>query len=31
MPLVRRVQLGGLFLMALIVSIVFLMVVKPAF
>lgn len=31
MPLVRRVQLGGLFLMALIVSIVFLMVIKPAF
>ncbi len=29
MRLVRRVQLGGLFLMALIVSIVFLMVVKP--
>jgi hypothetical protein len=29
--LIRRVQLGGLFLMALIVSIVFLMVVKPAF
>ncbi len=27
--LIRRVQLGGLFLMALIVSIVFLMVVKP--
>jgi uncharacterized membrane protein len=30
MQLVRRVQLGGLFLMALIVSIVFLMVTKPA-
>lgn len=29
--LIRRVQLGGLFLMALIVSIVFLMVLKPAF
>ena len=29
--LIRRVQLGGLFLMALIVSIVFLMVVKPSF
>jgi hypothetical protein len=29
MRLVRRVQLGGLFLMALVVSIVFLMVVKP--
>ena len=28
--LVRRIQLGGLFLAALIVSIVFLMVVKPA-
>ena len=27
--LIRRVQLGGLFLMALVVSIVFLMVVKP--
>ena len=31
MPLVRRVQIGGLFLTALIVVIVFLMVVKPAF
>ena len=31
MPLVRRVQQGGLLLMALIISIVFLMVVKPAF
>jgi uncharacterized membrane protein len=31
MQLVRRVQLGGLFLMALVVSIVFLMVTKPAF
>jgi uncharacterized membrane protein len=31
MALVRRVQTGGLLLMALIVSIVFLMVVKPAF
>lgn len=29
MGLVRRIQLGGMFLMALIVSIVFLMVVKP--
>ena len=29
MKLVRRVQLGGMFLMALIVTIVFLMVVKP--
>jgi uncharacterized membrane protein len=29
--LIRRVQLGGLFLMALVVSIVFLMVTKPAF
>lgn len=29
--LIRRVQLGGLFLMALIVAIVFLMVSKPAF
>jgi uncharacterized membrane protein len=29
--LIRRVQLGGLFLMALVVSIVFLMVVKPGF
>jgi hypothetical protein len=29
MRLIRRVQLGGMFLMALIVSIVFLMVVKP--
>jgi len=29
--LIRRVQLGGLFLMALVVSIVFLMVSKPAF
>lgn len=29
--LVKRVQLGGLFLMALIVAIVFLMVAKPAF
>lgn len=29
--LIKRVQLGGLFLMALIVSIVFLMVVKPTF
>ena len=31
MPLVRRVQIGGLSLTALIVVIVFLMVVKPAF
>jgi uncharacterized membrane protein len=31
MALVRRVQMGGLLLMALIVSIVFLMVVKPTF
>lgn len=31
MALIRRIQLGGLFLMALIVSITFLMVVKPAF
>ncbi len=31
MALIRRVQRGGLLLMALIVSIVFLMVVKPAF
>jgi hypothetical protein len=31
MALVRRIQLGGLFLMALIVSITFLMVIKPAF
>ena len=30
MPLVRRVQMGGFFLMALIVTIVFLMVVKPS-
>jgi uncharacterized membrane protein len=29
--LVRRIQLGGLFMMALVVSIVFLMVTKPAF
>jgi hypothetical protein len=29
MRLVRRVQLGGLFLMALVVTIVFLMVAKP--
>ena len=29
MRLIRRVQLGGMFLMALIVTIVFLMVVKP--
>ena len=29
MRLIRRVQLGGMFLMALIVAIVFLMVVKP--
>jgi len=29
--LIKRVQLGGLFLMALIVSIVFLMVAKPSF
>jgi uncharacterized membrane protein len=29
MRLVRRIQLGGMFLMALVVSIVFLMVVKP--
>ncbi len=29
--LIKRVQLGGLFLMALIVAIVFLMVTKPAF
>jgi uncharacterized membrane protein len=29
--LIRRVQLGGLFLMALIVAIVFLMVAKPSF
>ena len=31
MALIRRVQLGGLFLMALVVTIVFLMVTKPAF
>ena len=30
MRLIRRVQLGGMFLMALVVSIVFLMVIKPA-
>jgi hypothetical protein len=29
MRLIRRVQLGGMFLAALIVTIVFLMVVKP--
>ena len=31
MALIKRIQLGGMFLMALIVTIVFLMVTKPAF
>lgn len=31
LALIKRVQLGGMFLMALIVTIVFLMVTKPAF